>query len=237
MSTRSDLSSLQVTRNLSDRRITADYLADAIRDGINSGSLADGAVLNQAELAVFFGVSRVPVREALRQLQAEGLIDLRAHQLAVVKGLELDRLKEVYTLRAQLEAWLTEEAVSKISDAQLAKAGAINEQMRTENDHVEWLALNAEFHRSIYTAAERPVTLEVLEQLRLRAERYARMWGRGMGVHRPHEAGEQHDRILDRISEGDAPGAAIAIREHVEHTRDRVVEHGARLQREHRAEG
>jgi len=66
-----DLSGIRLQADLSDRRITADYVADALRQAIHRGDLADGAVLNQAALAAHFGVSRVPVREAMRQLQAE----------------------------------------------------------------------------------------------------------------------------------------------------------------------
>ncbi len=229
MSARSDLTGIKITRSLSDRRITADYIVDSIREGINGGVLADGAVLNQADLATFFGVSRVPVREALRQLQAEGLIDMRAHHLAVVKGLDLDRLMEVYTLRSVIEAWLIEQATPFITEKLLAKVRAINEAMRTEQDHSRWLALNAQFHRSLYDPADRPATLELLEQLRLQGERYARMWSHGTGIHRPAETCAEHDRILDLVAAGDATGAAAAIREHVEHTRDRVVEFGATL--------
>lgn len=229
MSARSDLTGIKITRNLSERRITADYIVDSIREGINGGVLADGAVLNQADLAVFFGVSRVPVREALRQLQAEGLIDMRAHQLAVVKGLDIDRLMEVYTLRSVIEGWLIEQAIPFITKKRLARARAINEEMRTEQDHSRWLGLNAQFHLSLYDPANRPTTLEMLEQLRLRGERYARMWSHGTGIHRPAETCAEHDRILDLVAAGDATAAAAAIREHVEHTRDRVVEFGAAL--------
>src|SRR5215471_10919871 len=99
-----------------DRRITADYLADALREAIHRGDLADGAVLNQAAIAAHFGVSRVPVREAMRELQAEGLIETRAHRLAVVRGLDVERLIEVYELRALLEGYLIERAVPHIDE-------------------------------------------------------------------------------------------------------------------------
>ncbi len=96
----SDLSAVKLERGFSERRITADYVADALRDAIHRGELADGAELNQAALATHFGVSRVPVREAMRQLQAEGLIDASAHRLAVVRALDLERVVELYDARA-----------------------------------------------------------------------------------------------------------------------------------------
>jgi DNA-binding GntR family transcriptional regulator len=220
---RSDLSGIQLDVDLRERRITADYVADALREAIHRGNLADGAVLNQAAIATHFGVSRVPVREAMRQLQAEGLIETRAHRLAVVRGLDLERLVEVYDLRALLEGYLIERAVPNIDDAQLLALRALEKQMRKEDDHVRWLELNARFHRMLYEPSGRETTLELIDQLRARAERYVRLWSRGMGVHRPMEAGSDHARILDLVARGDAPGARQAIERHVANTRDRVV--------------
>src|SRR5204862_1479248 len=125
-----------IEANFRDRRITADYVADALREAIHRGALADGAVLNQAALASHFGVSRVPVREAMRQLQAEGLIETRAHRLAIVRGLDIDRIVEIYDLRALIEGYLIERAVPLIDDPTLREARALEAEMREVGDHV-----------------------------------------------------------------------------------------------------
>jgi DNA-binding GntR family transcriptional regulator len=229
----SDLSGIDLRRDLSSRRITADYVADAIREAINGGQLPDGAVLNQADIAAHFGVSRVPVREAMRELQAEGLIEGRAHRLAVVRGMSIERLVEVFSLRALIEGWLAELATAHITESLLDEARAINEQLRTESDHTRWLELNAELHELLYRPSGALATLELLAQLRSRAERYTRMWSRGTGVHRPVETCAEHDRIIELMAAGDAAGARAAVERHVRHTRDRVVEAGtARSHRE-----
>ena len=212
--------------DLRDRRITADYLADALREAIHSGDLADGAVLNQAALATHFGVSRVPVREAMRQLQAEGLIDTRAHRLAVVRTLDLERIVEVYDLRGLLEGYLIEKAVPNIDAATLKDLKALEKSMRKVPDHEHWLQLNAELHRRLYEPSGDETTLELIEQLRARAERYVRLWSRGSGIHRPAEAGREHAEILRLVGEGDGAGARKAIEQHIAHTRDRVLAHG-----------
>ncbi|WP_104177542.1 GntR family transcriptional regulator [Cryobacterium sp. Y50] len=229
MSRRPDLNGISITRVLSDRRITADYIADAIRDAINSGSLGDGAVLNQADLATYFGVSRVPVREAMRQLQAESLIDSRAHQQAVVRGLDIDRLVEVYTLRSVLEGWLIEQAIPNITSQQIEKARELNAELEIEQSHARWLEINAAFHRELYEPSGALITLELLDQLRARAERYARMWSQGTGIHRPAETCQEHNTILDLVESGAVAEAKDAIQEHVLHTRDRVVHYGVSL--------
>jgi DNA-binding GntR family transcriptional regulator len=221
-----DLTDVKLQTGLQERRITADYVAEALREAIHRGDLADGAVLNQAAIASHFGVSRVPVREALRELQAEGLITTRAHRLAVVRSLSLDRIVEIYDLRALLEGYVIERAVPHIDPALLKKLRALEKEMRAVSDHPHWLELNARFHQMLYEPAGAEVTLELIEQLRARAERYVRLWSKG--VHRPKEAGREHVRILGLVEQGDAAGARRAIAEHVHHTRDRVIESGRR---------
>src|SRR4051812_19252575 len=157
-----DLSGIKRDPTLSGRRITADYVADDLREAIQSGALEDGAVLNQAALAAHFGVSRVPVREAMRQLQAEGLIDAEAHQLAVVRGLSLERIGEIYDNRALLEGYLTLRAVPRLTDASIQELRAAEHVMRPVSDHGEWLRLNAAFHRIILRAAHDETALELV---------------------------------------------------------------------------
>jgi DNA-binding GntR family transcriptional regulator len=224
-----DLTGISLEADLRDRRITADYVADALRNAIQQGGLADGAVLNQAAIAAHFGVSRVPVREAMRQLQAEGLIDTRAHRLAVVRGLDIDRLIEVYDLRALIEGYLVEKAVPNVDADVLAELKRLDKEMRTEADHSRWLALNARFHEHLYAPAGDETALELVDQLRSRAERYVRLWSRGSGIHRPKEAGRQHQTILKLVAAGDGAGARRAIEAHVHGTRDRVIAQGQQL--------
>jgi len=218
-----DLTGITLETDFRDRRITADYVADALREAIHRGALDDGAVLNQAALASHFGVSRVPVREAMRQLQAEGLIETRAHRLAIVRGLDLDRSVEIYDLRALIEGYLIERAVPVIDDATLREARALEAEMRDVSDHVRWLELNARFHRMLYEPSGAETTLELVDQLRARGERYVRLWSRGSGVHRPVEVSREHREILRLVAKRDGAAARSAIEEHIAHTRDELV--------------
>lgn len=218
-----DLSSVQLETHFSDRRITADYIADALRTAIHRGELPDGATLNQAALAAHFGVSRVPVREAMRQLQAEGLIDTTAHRLAVVRALDLDRIVEIYELRAMLEGFAIERAIPQMAREQLAAARKLARQMEGERDHARWLELNAAFHALLYEPSHAETTLELIRQLRVRGERYVRMWSQGSGIHRPEEVGVEHAEILRLVEAGDAPAARRAVERHIAHTRARLV--------------
>jgi DNA-binding GntR family transcriptional regulator len=221
------LAAIQVQPGLRARRVSADYIADAMRSAIVTGELADGASLSQSALAARFGVSRVPVREALRQLQAEGLVEARAHHGAVVRALDTERLGELFALRAVLEGWVIELAAPSLDPAALDAAEAVNERMLAETDHARWLALNAEFHRRLAAPAGAVTTFEVLDALRLRAERYVRLWNHGSVVRRGRKAHAEHADILELLRAGRAADARSAVERHVMHTRDRVLTRGA----------
>jgi len=98
------MTGLKPAPELRDRRTAADHVADAIRAAILTGTFASGATLNQVELAEHFGVSRVPVREALRRLEAEGLVRADAHRLVTVIGLSTERVAEIFDLRLSRDA-------------------------------------------------------------------------------------------------------------------------------------
>ncbi|MBS1879552.1 MAG: GntR family transcriptional regulator [Actinobacteria bacterium] len=221
-----DLSALRRDTKLKTRRIAADYVADGLREAIQSGRLADGAVLSQAAIAEHFEVSRVPVREAMRQLLAEGLIQWQAHHVAVVRTLSPERIGELFDHRALLEGYITERAVPLIDAAAISSLRSKNEQMREIADHERWLKANGEFHDVILAVGGDETGFELIEWLRSRSRRYVRMWSGPGELHRPEEAGREHDEIVRLIELGDAPGARAAVEAHVRHTGERLVAYG-----------
>lgn len=233
--TKADLSVISLDPSFSGRRITADYVADGVRQAIQTGLLPDGAVLSQAAVSKRFGVSRVPVREAMRQLMAEGLIESRAHHISVVRGLSLERLSEIFENRALIEGALLAKAVPNVPEDVLEALKAEDVAMREEPDHSRWLQRNAAFHRTMNAYAGDETAMELVEVLRTRAERYAHLWSRGEGVHQPDRAGEQHAEILRRVLARDAAGARRALEEHVVSTGRMLVAYGQSLQDEEAA--
>ncbi|WP_160165551.1 GntR family transcriptional regulator [Conexibacter woesei] len=208
---------------LRNRRTSSDYIADALRNAINGGQLEDGAILNQVELAEHFGVSRVPVREAIRRLEAEGLVEAAAHRRAVVRGLSLARIAEVYELRALLEGHLVAQAAPHVDSATIGRLIAINDEMSGASDRARWLELNTAFHATLYAPADRETALELVDTLRNRGERYVQMWSRGRGLERTSRVTNEHAAIVRLVEQGDADGARRAMVEHIEHTRDAVL--------------
>lgn len=205
------------------RRTTSDDIVDALREAISQGRFKDGEELNQVTLARSFGVSRVPVREALRQLQAEGLVSSQAHMRTVVTGLSLDRVLEVLDLRAMLETYLLERAADRLLPGDLAELLSLCDDMDAADDHQEWLAHNKSFHELLYSRSDADLTRELSRQLAVRVERYLHM-RRDSGVQRTEEANAEHRRILSALKRGDVDQARAELQAHIAHTRDRVIQ-------------
>lgn len=213
----------EVVTSLLRRRTTSDDIVDALREAISQGRFQDGEELNQVTLARSFGVSRVPVREALRQLQAEGLVSLQAHMRTVVTGLSLDRVLEVLELRTMLETRLLELAASRLSPQDLDELRRRCDAMDDVTDHQAWLKLNKDFHEHLYSHADADLTRELSRQLAVRVERYLRMRSE-RGVQRNEEANAEHRRIVSALAEHDTPRALEELQSHIGHTRDRVIQ-------------
>jgi len=198
-----------------------DSIAARIRDRIMSGEIPIGASLRQAELAEDFGVSRTPVREALRQLQTGGLIEVIPNRGAVVRVPAPWEVREAYEVRAELESLAAARAVSRISRAEAERLREANERMfsksnasggdeatgpRPENDTfhatIAQIAGNARLARSIDELNEafpRNVSAQLLiNDARHREENFL-----------------EHQRILEAIERGDAEAARAEMRAHI----------------------
>src|ERR1700722_235852 len=121
MQTSNPLDALKIERGLLERQTAAGYVADSLRAAIQTGALSDGMELNQVALAEHFGISRVPVREALRALEGEGWITATPHRRSVVQAVSPERIQETFEVRALLETHLIEKVIARISDEQIAK--------------------------------------------------------------------------------------------------------------------
>jgi DNA-binding GntR family transcriptional regulator len=206
-------------------RTTPDYIADALRVAIYDGQFKDGEELNQVELASYFKVSRVPIREAMRQLQAENLVRGIAHRRAVVIGLDLDEMLELIEIRAVLEGFLVAKAGPRLDSAALRRLYDLCDEADTIRDYgYNWVLKNWEFHRSLYQPSGSKAAIAMAEQLNLRVERYVRRSG---NIRRLRQAVAEHRRILRDIERGDFAAARNRMQEHILHTREQVHRHYA----------
>jgi DNA-binding GntR family transcriptional regulator len=202
--------------NLRERKTITDYLGTALRTAIYDGQFADNEELNQVELAEFFGVSRVPVREALRQLQAEGLVTSIAHHRTIVTGMNLAQILEAIEMRAVLESHLLRKAGKRLERADIERLRKICEETDQIKDYgSRWVVKNWEFHRALYGRAESPAIIEAIERIQLNVERYARRTG---SAERLRQAAAEHRQILNAVERKDFATASALLEAHILHT-------------------
>ncbi len=157
------------------QRTMTEHVLTRLRQLILSGALVPGERIDQAELAQRFGVSVVPVREALARLQSSGLVRIVPHRGVFVESLSAEELVDIYNVRELLEEYAARLAAANLTDADVAALEEICERMATAGeaqDYDTYLALNRELHFRIYRAARRPYLLQIIEQLWDRSTRY-----------------------------------------------------------------
>jgi DNA-binding GntR family transcriptional regulator len=144
-------------------------IARALRQEIDDGVIVPGASLNQVHLAERFGVSRVPVREALRCLEAEGLISQAPHKRARVASVTGEAtLNESFEIREALEPALMRHVVRRISDEALDRAAELLRSLNDESDVAKLRGMHGDFHAMLYAAAQRPQMASIISSHRYR---------------------------------------------------------------------
>lgn len=199
----------------------AEVLAAKMRERIRDGRLAPGSTLNQVSLAEEFGVSRIPVREALRSLQGEGLVVLDAgKQARVVEHTRTD-ITDLYDLRLRLEPVLAEQIIDTTAPADLRRLRDLARRMAQQSEPDGWSALNRRFHKAMYETINRNHTLRIVRQLIDLVEPYSHHYLHQLsGLDR---ASGEHHAMLDAIEQGDADQLEVLIREHLAAARDALL--------------
>lgn len=200
-------------QELRGRDTTAKVVAERLRDEIQDGTLKPGTRLRQNEVALSFGVSTTPVREAFAQLQAEGLVRIDPHRGAVVFHPTTEDLVEFYEIREVLESYAIVRAIPNLKPEVLRELGTVVDRMRRTEDARRWLKLNDIFHLRLYAGANMPRLAALIENLRDASTPYIHMF---VASRPPSErANEEHQAILDACARKDPPAAERAIREHL----------------------
>ncbi|MEM8502316.1 MAG: GntR family transcriptional regulator [Cyanobacteria bacterium P01_D01_bin.1] len=159
------MSKLQLGNFKQVSRTTQATVTEHLRQAILLGKLPGGTRLVQSELAAAFNVSVTPIREALRELSAQGLIELDAFKGAVVRMPTLAELEEVYELRSVLIPLSVRKSINCISLEQFQKAEAVLDQMEATTDEELWVDLNRSFHNILDDVAQTPLLKQTLKQL------------------------------------------------------------------------
>ena len=199
-------------------------LVENLRDEIIRGDLVPGQHLRLEEIAARFDVSTMPVREALRDLEAEGLVTTFPHRSAVVTQLSADDLQDIYDIRATLEEMATRLAVPLVTKATLTELTSLVEQMDSHlGDVVALVKLNHQFHLTLYAASGRRHLCELNRILRYRTQHYLHAFIVELG--RMPQAQGEHRAILEACKRGDAEQAGTIVHDHVAQVGHAIVEY------------
>ncbi|WP_018389211.1 GntR family transcriptional regulator [Ancylobacter sp. FA202] len=205
---------------LKHRTLTAAIL-DQLRMAILDGTYPAGAQLRQDALAATFKVSRIPVREALFQLDAEGLVRFVPQKGAVVAQLSTAEIRDVFELRRLLEPRLLAGSIPALDADDFARLDALHAEMVTAtaaNDLGRWGQINADFHMALYARAELPRSLTIVHGLLQASDRYTRVHlsdVAGMGIVGMQRAVSEHAALADLARAGDVAGACAFLDTHI----------------------
>lgn len=194
----------------------SDVLRERIEEQIATGELPPGSTLDEAALVEAHGVSRTPVREALIQLAAEGLIEMRPRHGAVVTSIGPGRLIEMFEVMAELESMCGRLAARRMSVGEhklLAKAHEDCEKARAAQDPDAYFYANEQFHAAIYAGSHNQFLSEQAQQLHRRLRPYRRLQLRVRD--RMGSSYNEHAAIVQAITNGDSQAASAALHGHI----------------------
>ncbi len=196
------------------RRLSShELVAEVLREAITSGHLKANDPLPQQEIAAQLEVSHIPVREALRQLQSEGLVTFRPNYGATVTAHTPEEIREIYDIRAILETAAVRRAATRLSEAALEEAAKLLKQTERDADDAAWGSHDVEFHRLIYGLDDHPRLRELIDGLLRRVDRYWLVHGLMLKHRREFEA--EHRRLLAAMRARDGERAAKLLERHL----------------------
>jgi DNA-binding GntR family transcriptional regulator len=191
-------------------------VVSSLRNAIVEGRLKAGQKLNLDDLARQFGVSRMPVRDALKLLESEGLVRIFPHRGVEVSTLDRDDIEELFGLRQVLEQTAASRAIDRLETTHLATMKTLLREMDSLGDNDDsWLDLNTRFHAVLNEASGWPRLVKMIGVLRVNVERYVRVYVTQLGRARPQA---QHWALYEACLARDADAARTVIAEHLNDT-------------------
>ncbi|MDR4533954.1 GntR family transcriptional regulator [Glutamicibacter sp. PS] len=200
-------------------------IAAGVRDEILSGTRRPGERIGQQALAEQYGTSRLPVREALRMLESEGLVTVVSNAGARVSKLELDECVEIYRIREQLDPLLVSLAVPNYTDEDIARLTELERAVAMASNVEEFLSADRTFHVESYRAARSPILFETVERMWNTTQHYRRAYSHlvgddGLGLNHL-----EHQLMLAAFRDRDASEARRLLYSHIRRTRRAFTRH------------
>jgi len=212
-------------RRENGKEVTSQRIASDLREEILAGELSPGTWLRQDELAARLGSSRLPVREALRILESEGLTESLPNRGSRVPVLNLADVNIYYRMRERLEPLTLVESLPHLSEEQIARLEAIQQQIENNDDVTRFLTLDRAFHITSYEACPSEHLLATTVRLWNSTQHYRRAFMLLAGSHRTEIVNAEHRLILDAIRRRDAEDAERFLSGHIRRTRVELSAH------------
>ncbi len=200
---------------------TPELIARHLRQAILRGELKSRQPLRQDKLAADLGVSKIPVREALAQLKAEGLVTYKSNRGAFVTALSPTEAREIYLMRGALEAIALEQALPKLGRRDFVLAHSALLSLDVEPDPARWAELNWDFHAALYAPAAMPHLLGTLQMLHVNVGRYLVLYLDRMAFQAQSQA--EHYALLAACQTGDLIHAKAVLAAHLQAAADTLI--------------
>lgn len=211
------------SRDLGKTPSVSDVILKHLRDAITDGSLDEGEPIRQDDVAKLFNVSKIPVREALKRLESEGLVEFQRNRGAIVTSVSEPEIAEIFEVRAILESAAIKLSIPHMTEATFERARGFCDAFLRETDVRLWAEINWRFHSCLYEDAKRPFLIRTIRSINDRLERYLRIQltlSHGLGV-----ADVEHRAILAACMEGDAARAERLVYDHIMAACDSLLKH------------
>jgi DNA-binding GntR family transcriptional regulator len=200
-------------------------VADYLRDAILGGEIGPGQRVRQEEVAERFGASRLPVREALRMLEAEGLIEHETNKGARVPRLGMHEVDVIYQMRERLEPLAISESIPHLTEEDVHRLDHIQSQIETNFDVGRFLQLDREFHLLTYSGCPIDQLTAMVTRLWNSTQHYRRAFVSNSGPGRMWVINAEHRLLLDAIERHDATDAERYLGGHIRRTRVELARH------------
>jgi len=200
-------------------------LAETLREEILNGTLAPGERIVQEEIAIKFGASRQPVRDALRLLEGDGLVTLKANSGAWVSKLSEQECVEAYLVRERLEPLLLSLSIPNLTSSQIEQLKSLVAEIEKTTDIEKFLRLDREFHLLSYAGAPEGMLREFVERIWNTTQHYRRAFAKINYSSNSSVTHMEHKLIMDGIVRKDSAQAEMSLEGHIRRTRVTLSEH------------
>jgi len=207
------------------RQSLPDVITADLRSRILSGDLAEGELIRQELLAAEYDVSRMPVREALKRLDSEGLVVFTNNRGATVKKHSLAEIAEFFDVRVLLEVDLLKKSIPLMEEAHFNQCADLLNEIEasyTAGNVADWGPLNAQYHAMLYEAANQKLTMQFLEHVSMQSNRYVSM--HIDQLHKSGSAEHDHRSLLHLARARDIEAASDLLRSHLLNTKQQILE-------------